>query len=153
MKKWYVDEVFVREGRTYDRGYHIVVDGDSARIEWREPIAGGDTHVFPLSECSHENGDPILPEDGELLGELVEVSAERIDVRENFPNRDEAYALLRGEDGRYAFAWGPEYPYADTVPVQDVKDGESGIEWYDSEDAARTAMNRAVEAWADIRGN
>ena len=147
MKKWFVDDVFVRDGRLYDRGYHIVVDGDSARIEWTEPIPGGETHVFQLSECSHENGDPILPEDGELLGELVEVSVERIDIREDFPNRDEAYAILRGDNGRFAFAWGSKYPCADTVPAQDVKDGESGIEWYDTEDDARAAMEAAEEAW------
>jgi len=146
MKKWYIDGVFVREGRTYDRGYHIVVDDDSAHIEWTEPIPGGDTHAFPLSECSHENGDPILPEDGELIGELVEVSVERIDIREDFPNRDEAYAILRGDNGRYAFAWGA-YSYADTVPAQDVKDGESGIEWFDTEADARAAMQEAEEAW------
>lgn len=80
------------------------------------------------------------------------VKVETIEIREDFPVRDEAYAILT--DGqRFAFAWGTQYPYADEVPAQDVKDGESGIEWYDSEDAARTAMNRAVEAWADIRGN
>ena len=151
MKKWYVDEVFVREGRTYDRGYYIVVDGDSARIEWREPIAGGETHVFPLSECTHENGDPILPTDGELIGELVEVSVERIDIREDYPNRDEAYAILTDGE-RYAFAWGPRYPYADVAPAQDVKDGESGLEWFDTEDEARSAMNQATEAWESIRG-
>jgi len=147
MKKWFVDDVFVRDGKLYDRGYHVVVDGDSAWIEWREPIAGGETHTFPLSECTHEDGTPIMVEDGELIGELVEVSVERIDIREDFPNRDEAYAILRSEDGRYAFAWGPEYPYADEVPAQDVKDGESGIEWHETENAARAAMEAALEAW------
>lgn len=70
-----------------------------------------------------------------------------LEIRENFPVQDEAYALLRGEDGRYAFAWGPTYPYADEIPAQDVQDGESGIEWHDTEDAARSAMNRAAESW------
>ena len=96
MKKWYVDEVFVRDGRT---------------------------------------------------GELVEVSVERIDAREDFPNRDEAYAILRGADGRYAFAWGTRYPYADAVPAQDVRDGESGIEWHETEEEARAAMEAAIDAW------
>jgi len=147
FKKWFVDDVFVRDGRLYDRGYHIVVDGDSAHIEWTEPIPGGDTHAFPLSECSHEDGTPIMVKDGELLGELVEVSAERIDIREDFPNRDEAYAILRGADGRFAFAWGPKYPYAEQVPAQDMKDGTSGIEWHDTESDARAAMEDAVAAW------
>jgi len=78
---------------------------------------------------------------------MKDVSVERVDIREDFPNRDEAYAILRGEDGRYAFAWGPKLPYADVVPAQDVRDGESGIEWYDSEENARAAMDAALEAW------
>lgn len=146
MKKWYVDEVFVREGRTYDRGYYIVEDADGVHIEWTEPIQGGETHVFPLSECTHEDGTPIMIEDGELLGELVEVSVDRVDIHEDFPNRDEAYAILTDSE-RFAFAWGPKLPYADVVPAQDVRDGESGIEWYDSENDARAAMEAALEAW------
>ena len=69
MKKWYVDEVFVRNGKVYDRGYYIREDGI---IEWTEPIPNGDTHEFPVSECQHEDGTPIMVEDGELLGELVD---------------------------------------------------------------------------------
>mgnify|MGYP001497918127 CR=1 FL=1 len=81
------------------------------------------------------------------------VKVETIEVRDDFPMRDEAYALLRGEDGRVAFAWGWKYPYAEELPAEDVKDGESGFEWYDSEDAARAAMNDAISAWESIRGN
>jgi len=80
------------------------------------------------------------------------VKVERIEFREDFPNRDESYAILRGEDCRYAFAWGPKYPYADEVPAQDVKDGASGLEWFDTEDEARAAMNLAIEAWEAVRG-
>jgi hypothetical protein len=152
MKKWYIDGVFVREGRTYDRGYYIVQDEHGAHIEWTEPIPGGETHTFQLSECFHATGEPIMVEDGELIGELVETSVERIDIREDFPNRDEAYAILT--DGpRFAFAWGPKYPYADEVPAQDVKDGTSGIEWFDTQNEARAAMEQAASAWDDIRGN
>ena len=68
MKKWYVDQTFVRESREYDRGYYIREDGV---IEWTEPIQNGETHEFPISECYHTNGDPIMVEDGDLLGELV----------------------------------------------------------------------------------
>jgi hypothetical protein len=75
------------------------------------------------------------------------IKAEIIEIREDFPARDEAYAILRGENGRFAFAWGPSYPYADTVPAKDVKDGESGLEWHETEDEARAAMQAAVEAW------
>jgi hypothetical protein len=74
------------------------------------------------------------------------VKVEIVEIREDFPVRDEAYAILT--DGqRYAFAWGPTYPYADEVPAQDVRDGESGIEWYETEEEARAAMQETVEAW------
>jgi len=69
MKRWYVDQTFIRSGREYDRGYYIREDGI---IEWTEPITNGETHEFPISECYHTNGDPIMVEDGELLGELAE---------------------------------------------------------------------------------
>lgn len=80
------------------------------------------------------------------------IKVKRVEVREDFPNRDEAYAILCGADGRFAFAWGPKYPYEDEVPTKNVPAGESGLEWFDSEDEARAAMNRAVEAWSDVRG-
>lgn len=80
------------------------------------------------------------------------VKVERIEFREDFPNRDEAYAILRGENGRFAFAWGPEYPYADEVPAENVPASESGLEWHDTEESARSAMNRAIEAWEAVRG-
>lgn len=69
-----------------------------------------------------------------------------VEIHEDFPNRDEAYAILTDRE-RYAFAWGPTYPYADTVPAQDVKEGESGIEWYSTKEAAREAMKQAIDAW------
>lgn len=76
MKKWYIDDVFIRDGKVYDRGYYIREDGF---VEWTEPISNGATHEFPISECYHlagplslEPGDPISVEDGELLGTLFE---------------------------------------------------------------------------------
>lgn len=69
MKKYYVDDVFVRNGEMYDRGYYICEDGT---IEWFPPIAGWENEVFPINECFHESGLPIMIEDGELLGEKVE---------------------------------------------------------------------------------
>lgn len=72
MKKWFIDDVFIHHGRVYDRGYYIREDGF---IEWTEPIPNGRTHEFPVGECFHpagplslEAGDPIMVEDGELLG-------------------------------------------------------------------------------------
>jgi hypothetical protein len=53
----------------------------------------------------------------------------------------------RGKTRSNRLTWGPKYPYADEVPAQDVPDGESGIEWYDTEDEARAAMQEAEKAW------
>lgn len=92
-----------------------------------------------------------LSKTGETIDDVnLEAAAEVVDIREDFPNRDEAYAILKSGD-RYAFAWGPKYPYdayGEPVPALDVEDGESGIEWFGSEEAARAAMQEAIEAWA-----
>lgn len=151
-RKWYIDEVFVRNGVMYDRGYYIVQDNEGHHIEWVQPIPNGRTVVFSLEGSCHQNGAPIMPEDGDLLGELAEVSVERIEIREDFPKRDEAYAILTDGE-RFAFAWGPKFPYDDVVPAQDVNNGESGIDWYDNEDDARAAMQKAEKVWGDIQGN
>ena len=81
------------------------------------------------------------------------VKVEIIEILEDFPNRDEAYALLRGEDGRVAFAWGWKFPFADELPEEENPDGANGFEWYDTEAEARAAMQKAVEAWEADRGN
>lgn len=68
--------------------------------------------------------------------------------RENFPIHGEAYKV--GElDGRYFFAWGHEYPFVDDasdLPMEDIDDGESGIEWFETETEAMRSFVDAVEA-------
>ena len=87
MKKWFIDDVFVRDGKVYDRGYYIREDGI---VEWTEPIPNGRTFEFPVSECFHpagplsiEPGDPISVEDGELLGDYMEAVIDGIKIRDN----------------------------------------------------------------------
>lgn len=80
------------------------------------------------------------------------IKVKTIEIREDFPNRDEAYALLRGEDGRVAFAWGWKYPFADELPEEENPDGANGFKWYETEESARAAMNRVVEALETVRG-
>ena len=70
MKKWYVDDVFVRDGKTYDRGYYICEEEGKGWVEWTEPIRNGETHLFDINECTHRDGSPIMIEDGELIGSL-----------------------------------------------------------------------------------
>lgn len=76
---------------------------------------------------------------------------EVIERREDYPVRDEAYLVGKADDGRYFFAWGPEYPYADEVPSRDILDGESGISFHASEDEALEAMQKAIEAVESTR--
>src|SRR5690606_27900264 len=75
---------------------------------------------------------------------------EVIEIRENFPNDGEAYAVGKA-NGKYFFAWGAEYPFADKVPSFNIPDGESGIEWHESKKLAFTAMAKAIKAW-DTKG-
>ncbi|TCK01391.1 UNVERIFIED_ORG: hypothetical protein BDK47_11682 [Anoxybacillus amylolyticus] len=69
MKKWYIDRVFVNQGKLYDRGFVLVEDGEEAWIEWTSPHTRT-TDTFKIDECFYEDGTPILREDGELLGSL-----------------------------------------------------------------------------------
>lgn len=151
MKKWYIDDVFVHEGRIYDRGYYLREDG---MVEWREPFEGGRTFEFPVSECFHEDGTPVTVEDGELLGDLCDgwdtVEVEKVIYRLNdYPRMDEAYMIGLLSDGRYCFAWGPTFPYADRLPSEPAvygEDGESGFSFYFTLADALTEFAGAVEA-------
>lgn len=72
-------------------------------------------------------------------------------MKEDFPIDGEAYVV--GEQfGRYFFAWGPEYPFADELPGKDITDGESGIEWFSTEEDALQAYIDAMEAFRDTLG-
>lgn len=63
----------------------------------------------------------------------------------NFPIDGEAYVV--GEQmGRYFFAWGPEYPFADELPEEDITNGESGIEWFETRKEAYQKYLEAIDA-------
>lgn len=80
--------------------------------------------------------------------EELKVKVEKtIEMRDNFPNDGEAYTVGKAENGKYFFAWGPEYPYADEVPGYNIQDGENGISWHVTEKAAVAELQEAVEAW------
>ncbi|WP_348658938.1 hypothetical protein [Heyndrickxia faecalis] len=72
---------------------------------------------------------------------------EIIEMRDNFPTDGEAYTVGKAENGKYFFAWGWEYPYADEVPGYNIPDGENGISWHATEKQAISEMKEAVEAW------
>ena len=71
--------------------------------------------------------------------------AEELERRDDFPIDGEAYVVGRVEDGRYYFAWGPKYPYAEELPDRSITAGESGISYHKTEAEAREAMRQAVE--------
>ena len=71
---------------------------------------------------------------------------EVMDIREDFPNDGEAYTVGKA-NGKYFFAWGSKYPFADEVPSFNIPDGESGIEWFQNKKQALDAMEEAVKSW------
>lgn len=80
--------------------------------------------------------------------EELKVKVEKtIEMRDNFPNDGEAYVVGKAENGKYFFAWGPEYPYATEVPSYDIPDGENGISWHATEKQAMAELQEAVKAW------
>lgn len=65
--------------------------------------------------------------------------------KENFPIDGEAYVV--GEQmGRYFFAWGSDFPFADELPAEDVTDGEGGIQWYETKKEALQEYLEAIDA-------
>ena len=72
--------------------------------------------------------------------------------KDNFPVDGEAY-LVGQKNEKFFFAWGSEYPYSDELPIDDVTDGESGIEWFKTEEEAIQAYLEAVESVYDTFGN
>lgn len=73
-----------------------------------------------------------------------------IEMRDNFPNNGEAYVVGKAKNGKYFFAWGWEYPYAEEIPGYNISDEENGISWYITEKQAMSEMKEAIEAW-DIK--
>lgn len=89
----------------------------------------------------------VAEKEEELKVKVEEV----IEMKENFPVDGEAYAVGKAENGKYFFAWGPEYPYVDVVPCYEVPDGASGIKWYNTKNEAMTAMNEVIGVCENCR--
>lgn len=69
-----------------------------------------------------------------------------IERKENFPVDGEAYIV--GElAGKYFFAWGSTFPFADELPETDITDGENGVQWYETKKEALQEYLDAVDAW------
>lgn len=65
--------------------------------------------------------------------------------KEDFPISGEAYKVGK-LNGKYFFAWGSKYPYDEELPIQDITDGASGIEWFITEEKALHYFLDVVEA-------
>jgi hypothetical protein len=135
MKKWFVDQVFVREGQVYDRGYYIREDGV---IEWTEPIRNGETHEFPISECTHRDGNPIMIEDGELLGVLQSVHIQVQNSGFYGEGIDGTWAEMMVEVGTHVEGWNTydvertewHYPYRHYWGTLDDENGKPIYNFY-----------------------
>lgn len=127
------------------RKIRITIDLDLPVLEWLEKYATqqGISRNQAVAEAIE-----ALKKEAERTVKVVET----IERREDYPVRDEAYLVGRAEDGRYFFAWGPTYPYADEIPGYDIPDGESGISFHATADEALDAMQAAVEAVEVLRG-
>jgi len=98
------------------------------------------------------NGSEVIRK---LMEEYVEEKEEElrtkvektIEMRDNFPNNEEAYIVGKAENGKYFFAWGSEIPYKEKVPSYGIEDGENGISWHDTEKKAILEMKEAVKTW------
>lgn len=129
-----------------DDGVLVTIDFENEKAEYIWYRNGEPPSNFPAEE---DDFDGVV----QLWEELGKPGSEpnTIIVKENFPNDGEAYVV--GEQmGRYFFAWGPEYPYSDELPSENIMDGESGIEWFSTEEDALQAYIDAMEAFRDTLG-
>lgn len=128
----------------------IDFENEKADYIWYNPDADDPVERNPASHPAIEDDfDGIV----RLWEELGKPGSEpnTIVMKENFPIDGEAYTV--GEQmGRYFFAWGPEYPYSDELPSENITDGVSGIEWFETEEEALHAYLDAVEAFRDTLG-
>ena len=69
-----------------------------------------------------------------------------IEMWDNFPITGEAFIVGKAENGKYFFAWGPEIPYDEEVPAENISEGESGISWHETEKEAMEEMKEAAES-------
>ena len=126
-----------------DDGVLVTIDFENEYAEFIWYGNGEPPANFPAEE---DDFDAVV----ELWEELGRPGSEPniIIMKEDFPIDGEAYVV--GEQmGRYFFAWGPEYPFADELPEEDITNGESGIQWFETEEEALQEYLDAVDAAYD----
>lgn len=87
-----------------------------------------------------------------IMVDVMEIIKQRVD----FPVLDESYTVGRVEDGRYFFAWGPDYPSendegVEVVPSYPIDAGESGISFHENASSALSEMEKAISAVQSTR--
>lgn len=126
-----------------DDGVLVTIDFENEYAEFIWYGNGEPPANFPAEE---DDFDAVV----ELWEELGRPGSEPniIIMKEDFPIDGEAYVV--GEQmERYFFAWGPEYPFADELPEEDITNGESGIQWFETEEEALQEYLDAVDAAYD----
>jgi hypothetical protein len=80
MKKYWVDECIVADGKTFPRGFELYIYEKEAEIIVPSDVPGDPeslyTEKIPLAQktfaAAHENGAPVHVDDGETIGEIAE---------------------------------------------------------------------------------
>ena len=129
-----------------DDGVLVTIDFENQTAEY---IWYGNDEL-PANFPAEEDDFDAVVQLWEELGKPVS-EPNIIIMKEDFPIDGEAYAV--GEQmEKYFFAWGPEYPFADVLPSKNITNGESGIEWFSTEEDALQAYLDAVEAFRNTLG-
>ena len=122
----------------------IDFENQHADFIWFDPNAADPVDRNPANFPAEQDDFEAVVQ---LWEELGKPGAEPniIKRKENFPIDGEAYVV--GEQmGRYFFAWGPDFPFADELPEENITDGESGIQWYETEEEALQEYLDAIDA-------
>ena len=102
------------------------------------------------SKLIRQGIEAYTSEEERRLNVMAQV-VEYIEKKNDYPLVGESYTVGKVDDGRYFFAWGPDYPVEDEVPAYEIEDGESGLSYHDTADEALSAMQDAVSAVESTR--
>lgn len=144
---------------SYKPLWHLLVEHGNNKSDLTQIIGASSATIAKMGKnqyvslevidklCNHYNVQP-----NKIIEHIPNMNQKEttmlIKFLDNTPTAGEAYAIIT--DGkRYAFTWGPKYPYIqdiNDIPKINITDGTSGLEWFDSEKTAKTALQEALEA-------
>jgi len=82
---------------------------------------------------------------GKGLDRMETREVKTLERHSNFPVDGQDYCVGQADDGRWFFTWGFRWPSGGKVPAEDFEDGNNGIHWHETPDAAREDMREAME--------